>query len=67
MIQVSNSRSTIGKYRNLTGADWNAILEQIGTGVLFASIEASSNNRRVIFTRTEVEYLEQKYGKAVGA
>jgi hypothetical protein len=62
-----NARSTISKYRALTVSDWNAILEQIKRGSIFAMIEASSNNRKVMFTNTEVEFIEAKYGKAVTA
>jgi hypothetical protein len=62
-----NTRSTISKYRNLTVSDWNAILEQIKRGSIFAVIEASSNNRKVMFTNTEVQFIEAKYGAAVGA
>ena len=67
MIQLFNPRSTIGKYRNLTLSDWNAIRTQIAQGALFASIEASTNNRRVIFTNTEVQFIEAKYPQAVQA
>ncbi len=62
-----NTRSAISKYRNLTVSDWNAILEQIKRGSIFAIIEASSNNRKVMFTNTEVQYIQAKYGTAVGA
>jgi hypothetical protein len=62
-----NTRSTISKYRALTVSDWNAILEQIKRGSIFAMIEASTNNRKVIFTNTEVQFIESKYGAAVGA
>ena len=65
MIQVQNPRSTIGKYRNLTGADWNAILEQIQNGAGLAKINASTNNRPVMFTRAEVSFILEKYGRAV--
>ncbi len=64
MIQVQNPRATIGKYRNLTGADWNAILEQIKQGTGLAKINASTNNRPVVFTRAEVNFILEKYGRA---
>jgi hypothetical protein len=64
MIQGLNTRSTIGKYRNLTQADWNAVLEQIKRGSIFAMIEASTNNRKVMFTNTEVQFILEKYGRA---
>jgi hypothetical protein len=62
-----NTRSTISKYRNLTVSDWNAVLEQIKRGSIFAMIEASSNNRKVMFTNTEVQFIEAKYGQGVSA
>ena len=62
-----NTRSTISKYRNLTVSDWNAVLEQIKHGSIFAMIEASTNNRKVMFTNTEVQFIQTKYGSAVSA
>jgi hypothetical protein len=62
-----NTRSTISKYRNLTVSDWNAVLEQIKRGSIFAMIETSTNNRKVMFTNIEVQFILEKYGKAVSA
>jgi hypothetical protein len=59
--QVSNTRATIGKYRNLTTNDWNNVLNSITPTSGKASITTSSG-RSVTFTRAEVQYLEQKYG-----
>jgi hypothetical protein len=61
MIQVQNARATIGKYRNLTESDWNAVLEQHQAGRGLIRIEASTG-RPVTFTRAEVEFLLVKSG-----
>jgi hypothetical protein len=61
--QVSNTRATIGKYRNLTSTDWQAVQARISSTNGKASI-TTSNGREVSFTRAEVEYLTQKYGTA---
>ncbi len=65
MITVSNPRATIGKYRYLTAGDWQAIQERITPTCGKAVITDSKNGREVVFTRAEVEFINQKYG--VGA
>jgi hypothetical protein len=66
MLQhVSNTRATIGKYRNLTSTDWQAVQTRISSTNGKATITAS-NGREVSFTRAEVQFLNQKYGM-VGA
>ena len=63
MIQVQNPRSTIGKYRHLTGFDWQAITAAYDSGKGFIKIEASTG-RTVTFTRAEVDFILEKYGRA---
>jgi hypothetical protein len=61
MLQhVSNTRATIGKYRNLTSTDWQTVQARISSTNGKASI-TTSNGREVSFTRAEVQYLNQKY------
>lgn len=61
MLQhVSNTCATIGKYRNLTSTDWQAVQNRISSTNGKASI-TTSNGREVSFTRAEVQYLSQKY------
>jgi hypothetical protein len=62
---ISNTRATIGKYRNLTSTDWQAVQTRISSTNGKATITAS-NGREVSFTRAEVQFLNQKYGM-VGA
>ncbi len=64
MMQASNPRATIGKYRHLPHGDWTTILNQIKHGVRLAKINASTNNRPVTFTRAEVAFPLAKYGRA---
>ena len=58
MIQVSNPRSTIGKYRQVTVGEWNQILEQHANG---KGMCKSSEGRT--FTRAEVNFILEKYGR----
>jgi hypothetical protein len=58
--QVSNARATIGKYRNLTSNDWQAIQARISS-TNGKAVVTTSNGREVTFTRAEVQYLNQKY------
>jgi hypothetical protein len=62
---VSNTRATIGKYRNLTSTDWQTVQNRISSSNGKATVTAS-NGREVTFTRAEVQFLNQKYG-TVGA
>jgi hypothetical protein len=57
---ISNTRATIGKYRNLTSADWQAVQARISSTNGKATV-TTSNGREVSFTRAEVQYLNQKY------
>lgn len=50
--QVSNTRATIGKYRNLTSTDWQAIQARITPLSGKASI-TTSNGREISFTRSD--------------
>ncbi len=62
---ISNTRATIGKYRNLTSNDWQAIQARITPSSGKATV-TTSNGREVSFTRAEVQFLNQKFG-TVGA
>jgi hypothetical protein len=62
MIHVQNPKATIGKYRFLTVADWQAIQDRITPTCSKATITDSKNGREVSFTRAEVEFINQKYG-----
>jgi hypothetical protein len=64
MMQVSNPRATIGKYRHLAHGAWTTILNQTKHGVGLAKINASTKNRPVTFTRAEVAFLLEKYVRA---
>jgi hypothetical protein len=59
MITVQNPRSTLGKARNLTGYDWQAILTGYDAGKGLIKIEASTG-RTVSMTRAEVEFIQAK-------
>jgi hypothetical protein len=59
--QVSNTRATIGKYRNLTSTDWQTVQARITDANGKATITASTG-RTVEFTRAEVQFINQKYG-----
>jgi hypothetical protein len=59
MIQVQNPRSTLGKARNLTGYDWQAIQAAYDAGKGLIKIEASTG-RTVTMTRAEVEFIKSK-------
>ena len=59
MIQVQNPRSTLGKARNLTGFDWQAIQAAYNAGKGLIRIEASTG-RTVTMTRAEVEFIRAK-------
>jgi hypothetical protein len=59
--QVSNTCATIGKYRNLTSNDWQAVQARITDSSGKATV-TTSNGREVSFTRAEVQFLNQKYG-----
>jgi hypothetical protein len=58
---ISNTRATIGKYRNLTSTDWQAVQARITDSSGKATV-TTSNGREVSFTRAEVQFLNQKYG-----
>ena len=58
---VSNTRATIGKYRNLTSTDWQAVQAHITDANGKATITVSTG-RTVEFTRAEVQFINQKYG-----
>ncbi len=62
---ISNTRATIGKYRNLTSNDWQTVQTRITDSSGKATV-TTSNGREVSFTRAEVQFLNQKYGM-VGA
>lgn len=59
MIQVQNPRSTLGKIRNLTGFDWQAITTAYNAGRGLIKIETSTG-RAVTMTRAEVEFIRAK-------
>ena len=59
MIQVQNPRSTLGKARNLTGYDWQAILTAYNAGKGLICIEKSTG-QTVSMTRAEVEFIQAK-------
>ncbi len=59
--QVSNTRATIGKYRNLTSTDWQAVQARISSTNGKATV-TTANGREVSFTRAEVQFLNQRYG-----
>ncbi len=66
MIHVQNPRATIGKYRFLSVADWQAVQNAITPTCGKAVITSSRSGKPVEFTRAEVSFINQKYGK-VGA
>ena len=59
MIQVQNPRSTLGKFRNLTGFDWQAIIAAYNAGKGLIRIEKSTG-QTVTLTRAEVEFIKWK-------
>jgi hypothetical protein len=58
---ISNTRATIGKYRYLTSADWQAVQTRITATNGKATITTSSG-KEVSFTRAELDFINQKYG-----
>ena len=60
-ITISNTRATIGKFRQITLTDWQAVQAKITDNNGKATI-AASTGRRIEFTRAEVEFITKKYG-----
>jgi uncharacterized protein len=58
-ITVQNPRSTLGKARNITGADWQAIQTAYNAGKGLIRIEKSTG-QTVTMTRAEVELIRAK-------
>ena len=59
MITVQNPRSTLGKARNLTNGDWQAIQTAYNAGKGLIRIEKSTG-QTVTMTRAEVEFVRAK-------
>ena len=59
MITVQNPRSTLGKFRNLTGFDWQAITAAYNAGKGLIRIEKSTG-KSVTMTRAEVDFIRAK-------
>jgi hypothetical protein len=58
-ITVQNPRSTLGKARNLTGFDWQAIQAAYNAGKGLIRIEKSTG-QSVTLTRAEVDFIKSK-------
>jgi hypothetical protein len=59
---IGNPQRTLGKYRYLTCADWQAVQNAITPTCGLARVTHSISGKEVLFSRAEVEFLVKRFG-----